>query len=285
MAIKNICQQAKVPLVSCAAAQAIVEPLASYVFKTPQLDSHVAVRIYEQMKKMGIKKVGAITDTTGFGKEGRKQIKKYAGEMGFEVVADETYGPSDTDMTAQLKKINDSGAEAVINWSVTPAQSIVPKNMKQLGMKIPLFQSHGFGNPKYVSAVGEAAVGIIFPAGAILVADTLPEGHWHKKVVSDYKKEYEGKHGPPVSTFGGHAYDSLWIVINAMKAKKVTPDMPLDKARDLIRDGVEETKGWIGVHGEFNMSPKDHVGLDKDKSLMILTVVEGGKIVPYEEKK
>jgi len=282
MAIKGIMEKAKVPLVSCAAAEVIINPLATYVFKTPQVDSHVVIRIYEQMKKMGIKKVGVITGTTGFGKEGRKQAKKYAKTMGFEIVADETYTPKDTDMTAQLKKISSAGAQAVINWSIVPAQSIVPKNMKQLGMKIPLFQSHGFGNPKYIKAAGDAAAGIIFPAGNVLIADALPDGHWHKKVVLDYKNAYEKKYGPPVSTFGGHAYDALWIVINAMKAKKVTPDMDVQKARDLIRDGVEATKNWTGVHGVFNMTAKDHVGLDKDKSLSILTVDKAGKIAPLK---
>lgn len=281
LAIKEICQKAEVPLVSCAAAAKIVDPLKSYVFKVPQLDSHVVIRIYEQMKKMGIKKVGLITGTTGFGKEGRRQAKKYGKKMGIEIVADETYGPGDTDMTAQLKKIGSAGAEAVINWSIVPAQSIVPKNMKQLGMKIPLFQSHGFGNPKYWKAAGEAAEGIIFPAGRILVWETLPADHWHKKILSAYSKAYLAKYAPPVSTFGGHAYDSLWIVLNAMKAKKITPDMDLKKARKLLRDGIEETKGWIGIHGEFNMSDKDHCGLDKDKSLEILYLKGDFTVIPY----
>jgi branched-chain amino acid transport system substrate-binding protein len=282
MAIKNIVQKAQVPQVSCAAAAVIVNPLFSYVFKTPQRDDHVVIRIFEQMKKMGIKKVGIITGTTGFGKQGRIQLKKFAKKMGLKIVADETYAPSDTDMTAQLKKIESSGAQAVVNWSIVPAQSIVPKNMKQLGMKIPLFQSHGFGNPKYIKAAGAAANGIIFPCGRILVADKLPDSDWQKKVLMAYKTAYEKKYGPPVSTFGGHAYDALWIVINAMKAKKVTPNMDVKKARSLVRDGIEQTKGFIGIHGEFNMSPKDHCGLDKDKSMGMLTV-KNGQIYPYKK--
>lgn len=283
MAIKEIMQKAEVPNVSAAAAEVIVEPLYSFVFKTPQRDNHVVIRILEQMNKMGIKKIGLITATEAFGKEGRKQVHKYAKEMGFEVVADETYGPADTDMTAQLKKINESGAQAVINWSIVPAQSIVPKNMKQLGMKIPLFQSHGFGNPKYIEAAGDAAEGIIFPAGLILVADRLPDNHWHKKVLVAYKEAYEKEFPPPVSTFGGHAYDALGVVVNAIKMKKVTPDMDVKQARKLIRDGIEETKGWIGIHGEFNYSPQDHTGLDKDKSMDILVVEKGGKINLYNK--
>jgi len=287
LAIKPICEKAKIPLVSCAAAEAIVTPVEEsvFVFKTPQLDSHVAVRIMEQIKKMGIKKIGLITDTAAFGQQGRKQLQHYAKEMGVEVVADETFGPKDTDMTAQLKKIESAGAGAVVGWSIFPAQSIIPKNLKQLGGKIPLFLSHGFGNPKYIQAAGDAAVGIIFPAGRLLVADVLPDDNFQKKLLMEYKTMYEKQYGPPVSTFGGHAYDALWLVINAIKAKKVTPDMDLAQARKLIRDALEETKDWVGTAGKFNMSPKDHTGLDKDGSLELLYVDTGGKIIPLAQKK
>ena len=46
--------------------------------------------------------------------------------------------------------------------------------MKTLGMKIPLFFSHGFGNPKYLTAVAEVGEGIMFPAGRLLAVDALP---------------------------------------------------------------------------------------------------------------
>ncbi|MEW6263849.1 MAG: ABC transporter substrate-binding protein [Thermodesulfobacteriota bacterium] len=286
LAIKPICEKAKLPLVSAAAAEAIVTPIeeSKYVFKTPQLDSHVAIRIMEQIKKMKITKIGLLTDNLAFGQQGRKHLQNYAKEMGIEVVADETFGGADTDMTAQLKKIDGAGAGAVVGWTIVPAQSIIPKNMKQLGMKSQLFLSHGFGNPKYIEAAGEAAEGIIFPAGRLLVADVLPADHFQKKVLMGYKTEYEKRYGPPASTFGGHAYDGFWLVVNAMKAKKVTSDLDVVKARDLIRNGLEETKNWVGTAGIFNMSTKDHTGLDKDGSLALLTVAKGGKIILLEQK-
>ncbi|MBF0497080.1 MAG: ABC transporter substrate-binding protein [Deltaproteobacteria bacterium] len=282
LAVKPIAEKAKIPMVSASAAEAIVTPIgsATFIFKVPPLDSHVAIKILEQINKMGIKKIGILSETLAFGQQGRKQLQTYSKGLGIEIVADETYGPGDTDMTAQLRKISSSGAGAVVNWSIVPAQSIVPKNMRQLGLKIPLFQSHGFANPKYIQAAGEAAEGTIFPASRLMVADVLPADHIQKKVTVDYKNAYEKKYGPPISTFGGHGYDSLWLVINAIKAKKVTPEMDVAKARQLIRDGLEETKGWVGTAGVFNMSPTDHTGLDKDGSLELLYVDKGGKIIP-----
>jgi len=274
MAVIPVVERYKVPLISCAAAEAIAVPVKKYVFKTPQKDSDAAIRILEHMKSKGIKKIAIITGTTGFGDQGRKQLKKYAPEYGIEIVADETYGPKDTDMTAQLTKIKDTEAKALVNWSIVPAQSIVAKNLRQLGMKMPLYQSHGFGNVKFAKACGEAGEGIIFPAGRLLAVDTLPDDNPQKKVLAKYKKEYEQKFEETVSTFGGHAYDALYIAVNAIKKAG-----EVDKEK--IRDEIEKTKGFIGTGGIFNYSAEDHTGLKKDAFEML--TVKSEKFVVLKE--
>jgi branched-chain amino acid transport system substrate-binding protein len=281
MKVKPLCEEAKVPMVSCAAAQAIVTPPESsrYTFKTPQLDSHVAVRILEYIKSRGINKIAILSEGTPFGEQGAKQIGDHAKDAGIEVVAAETYKITDTNMKAQLRKIRDSGAAAIINWAMVPTQTLVPKNMKELGIKLPLFASHGFANPKYAETAGAAGEGMILPAGLLLVADALRDDHPQKKILMAYKTAYEKRFGSRASTFGGHAYDAFWLVVNAMRAKGVTPTMEVAKARELIRDGIEETRGWMGTAGVFNMSPNDYTGLDKDKSLGLITV-KGGKFAP-----
>ena len=277
MAVVPIVMEAKVPLVSCAAAEAIVldkdGTQRAWVFKTPQKDSDAARRILGHMKGKGIAKIAILTSTEGFGAEGRKQLMKLAPEFGVEIVADETYGPKDTDMTAQLAKIKGTPAQAVVDWAIVPAQAIVCKNMKQLGMTIPLYQSHGFGNIKYARAAGEAAEGTIFPCGRLLVADTLPADHPQKKVLAEYKDAYEKKFKEDVSTFGGHAYDALWLVVEALKT--TGPD------RAKIRDALENTKEFIGTGGVFHFSPTDHNGLTADAFEML--VVKDGKFVVLKD--
>ena len=268
MAVVPIVEKAQVPLLSCAAIEAIVEPVAErqWVFKTPQKDSHAVIRIYEHMQSKGISKIALMTGTTGFGAGGRAQLKKIAGEMGITIVADETYGPADTDMTPQLTKIKNTDAQALVNWSIVPGQSTVLKNMRQLDMTIAAYQSHGFGNISYVKLAGAAADGTIFPAGRVLVAETLPEDHPQKKMLVAYKQTYEQKFDEPVSTFGGHAYDALWLVIEALE--EVGPD------RAKIRDYIENKKGFVGTGGIFNFSPEDHNGLTKN-AFEMLTVKDG----------
>jgi branched-chain amino acid transport system substrate-binding protein len=266
MAVIPITEEAKVPLVSCAAAQAIVAPEHRYTFQTPQQDRHAVRKIFGHMKSKGIEKVAIITGTTGFGKEGRKKLIDLADEYGIEIVADETYAPADTDMTAQLTKIRDTGPEAIVNWSIVPAQSIVMKNKKTLGMEMPLYQSHGFGNIKYVEAAGDAAEGVLFPAGRLLVCEQLPDDHPQKKLLVDYKTAYEAKFNEPVSTFGGHAYDALNMVVAALE--EVGDD------REGIRNALEQTTGFVGTGGIYNMSPEDHNGLNED-AFEMLTVRDG----------
>ena len=265
--IKTVTEH-EVPLVSCAAAETIVTPVEQrkWVFKTPQKDSQVIRHIYMKMKEMGLNKAGIITGTTGFGAAGREQLLKLAEEMGIEIVADETYPPTATDMTAQLTKIKASGAEAVINWSIVEAQVIVPKNMKQLKMDVPFFQSHGFGNVKFAENCGPACEGLMFPAGRILAVEDLPDDHPQKAPCLKYKQDYESRFKEPVSTFGGHAYDAIMIVVKAIE--KVGPD------RAKVRDAIEATKGFAGTGGVFNISPEDHNGLGMD-ALEWLTVKDG----------
>lgn len=266
MKVKGIAEEGKTILLSLAAAEAIVNPVAKYVFKTPQKDSYAVQWIYEHMQKKGVKKVGIVAGGTGFGKHGMKQLQEAAPKYGIEVAIAEIYSPGATDLTAVATKVKGAGVDAVINWSVVPAQSIFAKNMRQIGMKAPLYQSHGFGNVNFIDKAGAAAEGIIFPAGRLLVADVLPEGHPQKAMLAKYKKDYESKYGEPVSTFGGHAYDAFMILMKAIEAAGTD--------REKVRDAIENMQGFVGTGGIFNFSAEDHNGLGID-SFEMLTVKDG----------
>jgi branched-chain amino acid transport system substrate-binding protein len=268
MAVIPIVQAAEIPLVSCAAAEAIVQPVEEryWVFKTPQSDKHAAMKIYGHMQANGIKKIAIMSGTTGFGDQGRKQLKTHADMYGITIVADETYAPQDTDMTSQLTKIRGTDAEAIVNWSIVPAQVIVAKNMIQLGIDLPLYLSHGFGNIKYVEAAGKAAEGIMFPAGRLLVVDDVPASHPQADVLKEYASMYESQFEDSVSTFGGHAWDAMWMIAAALETAGA------DKAG--IRDALEGLQNFVGTGGVFNFSPSDHNGLTEE-AFEMLTVKNG----------
>jgi branched-chain amino acid transport system substrate-binding protein len=270
MAIKALAEESKTPLLSCAAAEVIVNPLAKYVYKTPQKDSQAVIRIYQQMKKMGISKIAVFSSNTGFGKAGKDQLEKLAPEYGIQIVLNEVYDSKATDLTAEVTKVKAANVQAIVNWSIEPAQAILIKNVRQLGITAPIFQSHGFGNIGYVKAAGAAAEGVIFPAGRLLIADQLPASNPQKNVLVSYKKDYEGKYKEDVSTFGGHGYDAMLLLVEASKAGGT------DRAK--VRDALENVKGVVGTAGIFNMSATDHNGLGLDAFEML--TVKDGRFVP-----
>ncbi|MBC7357516.1 MAG: ABC transporter substrate-binding protein [Desulfacinum sp.] len=269
LAVVSVAEDFKIPLISCAASYKIVEPVESrrWVFKVAGSDKHVVGKMYDYMKAKGISKIGIMTVSDGFGASGREELLRLAQEYGITVVADERYGPKDTDLTAQLTKIRESGAQAVVNWSVGPTAVLAVKGWRDLKMEgMPLFQSHGFGSKKYLELSGDAAEGVLLPLARVNVGPLLPEDHPQKKVIMEYKQAYEAKYQEPISSFGGHAWDSMHLALAALRA--VGPDPAK------IRDFLENTKNFVGQHGIFNFSPQDHNGLSKDDLEMV--VVKNG---------
>jgi branched-chain amino acid transport system substrate-binding protein len=186
----------------------------------------------------------------------REQCLAVAKSFGVEFVADETYGAQDTDMTPQLTKIrNAAGLQAVVNPGFGQGPAIVTKNFRQLGLTVPLYQSHGVASKQFIELAGAAAEGVRLPAAALLVAERLADNDPQKPVVVAYKKAYETRFKSDVSTFGGHAYDALFIAVDAMKRAGST-----DKAK--VRDAIEGTTKYVGTGGIVNMSARDHMGLD-----------------------
>ena len=169
-------------------------------------------------------------------------------------------------LTAEVTKLKAANVQAILNWSIEPAQSIVIKNARQVGLTVPIFQSHGFANIQYAKGAGTAAEGVMFPASRIVVAEALPEKDPQKPVVVAYKKAYEARYKEDVSTFGGHAWDALMILVQAVK------QAGLDGEK--VRATIEGTKGFVGTAGVFNMSPADHNGLGLD-AFEMLTVKDG----------
>ena len=255
MASVPLVEAAGVPFISLAGAVVIVEPVKKWVFKTPHTDRMACEKIFADMKTRKMTKVALISGSGGFDKSMRAECLKVVGNYGVEVVADETYGASDTDMTTQLTKIKGSSAQAVLNAGFGQGPAIVTRNFRQVGLTLPLYQSHGVASREYIKLSGPAAEGVRLPAAALLVADLLAADDPQKPVVVSYTKAYADKYKTDISAFGGHAYDGLMLAVNAIKAAGST-----DKAK--VRDALEATKGYIGTGGIVNMSAKDHMGLD-----------------------
>jgi len=261
MAIIPIVEKARIPLISCSAGIKITEPVKKWVFKTAQNDSLAVSKLYEFLQKRRTSKVAILTVSDSFGSSGREQLVKQAKRYGIQIVSDDTYGPKDTDMTAQLTKVRGSQAQALICWGTNPGPAVVARNAKQLGLRVPLYMSHGVSSKKFIDLAGDAAEGIMLPSGRVLVANLLPKSDGQKNslvaFVNDYRKHYgtEGDH------FGGHAWDAVMLLKGAIERGGDSPAA--------IRDELEKTRNFSGIGGIFSFSPSDHAGLTKDAFVLV----------------
>ena len=261
LAVVPMVQKSEIPFISCAAGNKIVEPVKPWVFKTAQSDILAVAAIYKHIKTQDYKTIGIITVENAFGESGKEQLLAQAPEFGLQVVRSETFGGNDSDMTAQLTKIRKENPDAIVCWGTNPGPAVVAKNIEQLDIDIPLYQSHGVASPKFIELAGEAAEGILLPTGKILVADLLPESDPQKAVLTEYIAAYESKFNTAVSGFGGYAFDAMHMLAKALEGT--------DGDRAQIRENLENTKGHVGVSGIFNFSKTDHNGLDPDAFVMV----------------
>lgn len=271
MAIAPLVERAGVPLVSLAGGVVIVEPVKKWLFKTPHSDRMAVEKVFTDMKARGLRKIGLLSETSGFGQSGRKEVQAVAAKYGIELVADETYGPKDSDITAQLTKIKSApGVQALFVFGLGQGPAVATKNVQQLGIKLPHYQSHGVASDEYIKLAGAAAEGVRLPSPALLIANNLAANDAQKAAVSGYHKAYKDRYKEEPSTFGGYAHDALALVVDAIKRAGSTDG-------EKVRAALEQTKGFVGVTGVFNLSATDHMGLDLSAFRML--EIKGGNWV------
>jgi branched-chain amino acid transport system substrate-binding protein len=261
MAVIPVVEKEQIPLISCSAGSKISDPVKKWVFKTAQNDALAVGKIYEYLQKQKQNKVAILTVSDGFGSSGREQLKAQASKYGITLVSDDTYGPKDTDMTAQLTKIRGSQAQALIVWGTNPGPAVIAKNAKQLGLKMPLYMSHGVSSKKFIDLAGDAAEGVRLPSGKVLVCDLLPNSESQKKSLISFVKDYQNHYKVEGDHFGGHAWDAVMLLKNAIERGDETPAA--------IRDQLEKTRNFCGIGGTFTYTAQDHAGLGKDAFVLV----------------
>lgn len=278
MAVKKIIHTGKIPAFMTVGGDPVIMGGAKlgpfdWVFKSPQRSSVAVKRLYMYLKEKGLTRIALLTASDSFGKDGAAWLTKMAPDSGLSLVAQESFGPKDTDMTAQLTKLKNAKPQAIVVWTIGPAGAIVSKNKVQLGIDLPLFQCHGLPDPKYIELAGKAAEGDAMPSTKLMVPDALPDDDVQKPVIAEFVRLYSGQYGYdkqfPINTHSGYAWDAIMIVAEAMKKVGTEPEK--------LRQAIEQTQNYVGVSGVFNLTAEDHNGLDVDS--MVVVKVQDGKFL------
>jgi branched-chain amino acid transport system substrate-binding protein len=228
----------------------------------------VCAKVVADMMAKGFRSVALLTGTDGVGKSMRKECTDAATARTISIVAAESFNPKDVDMTPQLTKIkNTQGVEAIFVGGFGQPLSIVTRNYGQLGINIPQYHAHGSASKAYIELAGTASEGVRLPGPLLLVAKQLSANDPLKPAAIEYADTYKRLTGKDVSTFGGYSYDALLLIADAIKRAG-------SAEAKAIRTALEETKNLAGVTGMFNMTAKDHMGIDETSLYMV--EVRGG---------
>jgi branched-chain amino acid transport system substrate-binding protein len=265
MALIPVVTEAQIALLSMASSHATVHPVAEryWIFKVAASNIHTAPWQVKYAQAKGLTKIANLYVNNAYGEDGARAIRETAEAAGIEVVLEATFDAADTDMTAQITRIKASAAQAVLVTAVPPAAAIFTKQYRELGVELPLLHNSGVAMKPFIDLAGKANVeGVLFPMGKLVAADALPGSDPQKTVLTKFIADYEAFTGNPVSSFAGHAWDGIQIVVEVLKT---LPDgLSIEEQRVRLRDGIENLQGFVGVDGVFKFSPTDHVGLSMD---------------------
>ena len=274
MAILEVAFETKTPQIAMAPLPPAGDK-APWVFTTPQNFTQMAIAIAQHMASNNIKSIGFIGYADPYGELWLKAIQGAAEAKGITVSAIERYQRNDTSVTGQALKLIGAKPDAIlIAASGTPA--VLPQaTLIERGYKGKFYQTHGIANRDFLRVGGKNVEGTLFPVGPMLLAEQLPDSHPSKKPALEYIKLYEATHGANSrSTFGGHGWDAYLLLNRAAPEalKKARPGTA--EFRLALRDALENVKELPAVHGVFNMSAKDHNGLDERAAIM--ATIENG---------
>lgn len=237
----------------------ITEQGNEWIFRTAANDAFQADALIKYAKEeMGITKVATFTAADDYGQSGAKLLANAADKYGVELVNAPTYNNGDKDFKPQLISIKDTGAEAIFLWGLYTEAALISNQVEQVGLDVQLFGSSGMAATKLIELGGESAQGLI------LTQTFLPDADIAK--VTEFVQKYKEKFNEDPIPHGAQAYDTVYIIADAVKNIDSS-----DPAK--LRDAIRDTKGLELVTGnpEFNER-----GDDIGKRLLI-TVIEGNK--------
>ena len=278
LAMTEVAAESQTPVISLAASVGIIEPMdakRAWVFKVPQNDSLMASAIAQHMAQHGVKSVGFIGFSDGYGESWLSEFTKAAGANHLQLVDVERYNRGDTSVTGQILKLTSANPDAVlIAGSGTPA-ALPESALKDRGYKGKIYQTHGVANNDFLRVCGKACEGTFLPAGPLLVSEQLPASNPVKASATTYREAYEKVYGAgSIATFGGHAWDAGQMLNRAVPVALKTAQPGTPEFRAALRTALENVKDLPLSHGIMNTTPQNHNGLDERARVMV-EIVDG----------
>nr|WP_092947426.1 ABC transporter substrate-binding protein [Roseateles sp. YR242] len=276
LAAQRFYQEAKIPVMNnVATGSVITQQFANqpdnYVFRNAAHDSIQAPMIVEEaVTKRGFKKLAILADSTNYGQLGRQDLEKALDLKGIKPVAVEKFNIKDVDMTPQLLKAKEAGAEAILTYGIGPELAQIANGMTKLGWKVPMIGSWTLSMANYIDNAGPGGEGARMPQ-TFIQEPTTPK---RQSFIVAYLKTFNPKNSridSPVSAAQG--YDSIYLLAAAIKQAGGIEGPKVKAALEDLKAPVE------GVVTTYNkpFSKTDHEAITAN--IPVLGEVKGQRVV------
>jgi len=276
--IIDIASESKTPMVTLAAATSIVQPMddkRKWVFKVVPNDDIMVSAILKRIVKSGVRTLGYIGVSDGYGEGYYKELSRIAPELGLTLTTHEVYARSDMSTAGQALKTIVTNPDAVFIASAGTPAVLPQKDLRERGYIGQIYQTHGVATDEFIKLGGADVDGAIFAGEAFTIADDLDPSDPLRRATDEFITAYKAANGAKPNIFGAHLWDAVALITraipNALKsAKPGTPEF-----RAALRDELEQGKNVYLNNGLSNMSPTNHNGYDERSAFLIK--VDGGK--------
>jgi branched-chain amino acid transport system substrate-binding protein len=274
-AAQRFYQEAEIPVLNNVATGSILtkqwpDAKVNYVFRTAANDTIQSAMIAEEaVKRNGFKKPAILADSTNYGQLGREDLTKALATMEIKPVAVEKFNIGDTDMTAQVLKAKEAGADVILTYAIGPELAQIANSMAKLGWKVPMIGSWTLSMASFIDTSGANGDGAMMPQ-TFIEAPTTPK---RKAFIEAYHKAYGGDRMPsPVSAAQG--YDSAYLLAAAITQAKSTDGR---KIKDALENLQTKIDGVVTVYDK-PFSATDHEAISPN--IPVFGLVKGGRVVP-----
>ena len=272
--IAQVATETQTPFL-CLTPIAVKPDQYKWTFSVPQPTELMMSAVAEHMKANGVKTVGFIGFSDGWGDLMFKATESLAASHGYKVVTNERYARADTSVTGQVLKIMAANPDAVVVGGSGTGGALPHIALVERGYKGRIYHNHGTVNAEFIKVGGKNVEGAIAPTGPLIVPEELPAGNVTKAVGLDFTKRYEAAFGAGSrNAFAGYSNDAVLLLGAAIPeaAKKARPGTP--EFRAALRDALENVKNVVGTHGVYSPTAANHNGLDE--RARVLVRVENG---------
>jgi branched-chain amino acid transport system substrate-binding protein len=275
IAITAVGHELKVPVITLSPVNMPGEP-GSWMISIPQPPDLMVSVVVDYMKKVGVKTVGYIGYSDGWGDLVYGGLERAAPTDGIKILTNERFARTDTSVTAQALHIVSAAPDAVMTGGSGTPGALPFIALRERGYTKEIYGTPALINPDFVRVGGSAVEGVIASTGPVVVADQLPENYPTKKMSVAYQAAYQKANNEQAhGAFGPYAFDGWLVLLDSAKRALATGAKPgTPEFRTALRDALVNAKEVVGTHGVYTFHPGQSFGVDK-RALVLVKLVDG----------